>query len=201
MKEQEFMKRMKELYLPPIDRFVLVDVPELRFLMIDGQGDPQDGSGQQIVKWLFTVVHPIRLEAKKRMGKRFVEPPLESLWWARDLRDLTEGKRDKLKWRMMIVLPEWADDTILEQAKGNAKQRLGELPESLRVESYHEGKSVQIMHVGHPSEQCATMTQMHEEFLPTQGLIPNGLHHEIYLNDSNRVDPRNLKTVLRQPVK
>jgi len=32
-------------------------------------------------------------------------------------------------------------------------------------------------------------------------LIPNGHHHEIYLNDPNRVAPEKLATVLRQPVR
>lgn len=201
MDEQEFMKRLKELYLPPSDRFVVVDVPKLRFLMIDGRGDPQNGSGKQIVKWLYMVVHPIRSEAKRRMGKRFVEPPLESLWWADDMRDLAKGKREKLKWRMMIVLPDWVEDAMLEQGRQAAQKRLGDVPGSLRVENYHEGKSVQIMHVGHPGQQCATMARLHDEFLPAQGLKPHGLHHEIYLNDPSRVDSKNLKTVLRQPVR
>jgi hypothetical protein len=31
--------KLKELYHPPQDRFSLVDVPELPFAVIDGQGD------------------------------------------------------------------------------------------------------------------------------------------------------------------
>ena len=42
---------------------------------------------------------------------------------------------------------------------------------------------------------------LHQEFLPSHNLIPNGHHHEIYLNDPNRVAPEKLKTVLRQPVR
>jgi hypothetical protein len=57
------------------------------------------------------------------------------------------------------------------------------------------------MHIGPPSAEAATIARLHGEFLPAHNLIPNGHHHEIYLNDPNRVAPEKLKTVLRQPVR
>ena len=41
---------------------------------------------------------------------------------------------------------------------------------------------------------------LHQDHLPQQGLVPIGLHHEIYLNDPRRTEPSKLKVVLRQPV-
>jgi len=38
MKDADMKARLKELYLPPAKDFVLVDVPEMRFVMIDGRG-------------------------------------------------------------------------------------------------------------------------------------------------------------------
>ena len=38
MKDADMKARLKELYLPPAKDFVLVDVPDMRFVMIDGQG-------------------------------------------------------------------------------------------------------------------------------------------------------------------
>ena len=40
-----------------------------------------------------------------------------------------------------------------------------------------------------------------EEFIPQNGLVENGLHHEIYLGDPRKVAPDKLRTILRQPVK
>ena len=191
------LERLKELYLPSEKDLVLVDVPEMQFVMIDGEGSPD-----QAVQWLFSVIYPIKLIAKKRMGKDFVEPPLEGLWWADDVEDFIVGNKDKLKWRMMIVTADWVSDEMLEQAVAEVEQKLGEAPGSLRLESYDEGKSVQIMLVGPPSEEAPTaIARLHEEFLPEHDLIPNGYHHEIYLNDPRRVAPEKLKTVLRQPVR
>jgi hypothetical protein len=42
---------------------------------------------------------------------------------------------------------------------------------------------------------------LHQEFLPEQGLVENGRHHEIYLSDIRRTAPEKLRTVLRQPVR
>ncbi len=190
------LKRLKELYVPSEKDFVLVDVPEMQFVMIDGEGSPDDA-----VQWLFSVIYPIKIIAKKRMGKDFVEAPLEGLWWADDMEDFIAGNKDKLKWRMMIVTPDWLSAEMFEQAVAEVEKKLGEAPASLRLESYDEGKSVQIMYVGPPSEEGPTIARLHDEFLPAHDLIPNGYHHEIYLNDPRRVAPEKLRTVVRQPVR
>jgi hypothetical protein len=194
-------RRLEELYLPSADDFVLVDVPDLQFVMIDGQGDPAGEVFAQASRSLFAVVYPIKRVAKERMGKRFVEPPLEGLWWADDRNDLIAGNRDKLKWRLMIVTADWVDEELFDQAVAKASERLGELPSSLRLERFAEGPSVQIMHLGRNSEEVATLARLHSQFLPAHGLVPNGYHHEIYLTDPNRVAPEKRRTVLRQPVR
>ncbi len=71
-------RRLEELYLPSADEFVLVDVPDLQFVMIDGEGDPAGEAFAQASRWLFAVIYPIKRIAKDRMGKSFVEPPLEA---------------------------------------------------------------------------------------------------------------------------
>lgn len=40
MSTGDWKARLKELYLPPTKDFVFVDVPDLQFVMIDGEGDP-----------------------------------------------------------------------------------------------------------------------------------------------------------------
>jgi hypothetical protein len=202
MNDAEMKSRLKELYLPPADEFVLVDVPEMRYIMIDGHSAADRAALDHAVKWLFAVVHPIKRVARERMGQHFVEPPLDGLWWADDMNDFIRGNRDKLSWRMMIVYePDWLTAEMFDEALAATTARLGEPPAGLRLESYDEGLSAQIMHVGPPSGQTATLTRLHREFLPAHALIPCGHHHEIYLTDPNRVAPEKMKTVLRQPVR
>jgi hypothetical protein len=191
---------LEELYLPSADDFVLVDVPDLQFVMIDGEGDPGGEAFTRATRSLFAVIYPMKRVAKERMAKRFVEPPLECLWWAEDMNDFIAGNRDKLKWRLMIVTADWVDEEMFDQAVAKASERLGEPPSSLRLDRFAEGLSVQIMHIGPNSEEVATLVRLHNEFIPEHDLVPNGHHHEIYLNDPNRVAPEKLRTVLRQPV-
>jgi hypothetical protein len=146
-------RRLEELYLPSADDFVLVDVPDLQFVMIDGEGDPGGEVFARAMRWLFAVIHPIKRIAMERMGKSFVEPSLEGLWWADDMNDLITGKREKLKWRLIIVTADWVDQRMFDQALAKTSKRLGEPPSSLRLERFAEGLSVQIMHVGPNSEE------------------------------------------------
>jgi len=201
MEKIDFKKQLKELYLPSDKGFVVVKVPDMQFLMIDGQGSPEGESYTKAVQWLFSVVYPIKFIAKKLVDKDFVAPPLEGLWWADDMENFAAGDKDKWKWRMMIVTPDWVTQGMFEQALEKAKKKLGEAPQSLRLERYAEGLSVQIMHIGPYSEEGPTIARMHEEFLPENGLVVNGHHHEIYLGDPRKTVPEKLKTVLRQPVR
>ncbi len=36
---------------------------------------------------------------------------------------------------------------------------------------------------------------------PWEGLVVNGLHHEVYLSDPAETDPEKMRTILRQPVR
>jgi len=193
--------QLKELYLPPTDEFVFVDVPRMKFFMADGEGSPDNESFEEAQRWLWAVVHPIRRLAKERMGRNFVEPPLEGLWWADDLDDFVAGSKEKLRWRLMVPTAEWVGSDMFAAALAEARKKLGEPPGSLRLDHLEEGRSVQIMHVGSWEKEAARLTRrLHEEFLPAHGLAPNGRHHEIYLTDPRRTAPENMRTVLRQPI-
>lgn len=174
----------------------------MQFVMIDGEGSPDGEQYQHALRWLFSAVYPIKRIAKERMGKDFVEPPLEGLWWADDMDDFIAGNRDKLKWRMMIVTANWVNEVMFEHAVATASERLGEVSGDLRLERFDEGRCVQIMHVGdYRKEVAALARRLHDEFLAQHDLLPNGHHHEIYLSDPNRVAPEKMRIVLRQPVR
>lgn len=205
MRTEDPKARLKELYLPP-QEFVQVDVPSMQFVMIDGEGNPDGADFQQSLKWLFATVYPMKQVGKARMGKDWIEPPLEALWWADDLQDLISGNKDKLKWRIMIVTADWVDQDLFQSALATAQEKMANTsgshpPATLRLERFHEGKCVQIMHVGPNSEEPAVLERLHKEYMPAHNLTATGHHHEIYLNDPKRVAREKCKTVLRQPVK
>jgi hypothetical protein len=198
----DFKKTLKNLYAPSAGDFSLVDVPEMQFLRVDGIGDP--GNSQvyaDAVAWLYAVAYPIKFNSKNEIGKDYTVPPLEGLWWAEDLSVFAGGDRDNWQWTMMLMQPDWVTDDMFGFGLEKATKKLGEPLESLRFESFREGHSVQILHVGPYADEAPTIARLHDEFLPENGLIENGHHHEIYLGDPRKTSPEKLKTVLRQPVK
>ena len=82
MIEEDFQHRLKALYRPPKNRFTYVDVPKMKYMVIDGQGDPGRNGMDTAIKWLYSVAHFLVPLAKERMGKNFVYPPAECLFWA-----------------------------------------------------------------------------------------------------------------------
>jgi hypothetical protein len=44
----DLRKEFKELYNPPAKEVVLVDVPDMAFLMVDGSGDPRRAAPEKL---------------------------------------------------------------------------------------------------------------------------------------------------------
>lgn len=102
----------------------------------------------------------------------------------------------------MIMTPDWVKASMFSEAVAQVQK--GKNPASLgivRLESYHEGLSVQILHVGSYNDEGPKLAKMHQDFIPENGYVMIGKHHEIYLSDPRRVPAEKLKTVLRQPVR
>jgi len=201
MEDKSLLVRLKELYLPSDREFARITVPDMQFAMIDGEGDPGDGGFAEAARRLFSAIAPIKRLAKERMGKDFVEAPLEALIWADDMDDFVAGHREKWKWRLMIVMADWVDEAMFNDAMAQSEGKLGKAPSTLRLARFHEGEAVQIMHIGSYEAQGELLTRLYRDYLPDNGLTPNGCYHEIYLNDPNKVAPEKRKTVLRQPVR
>ena len=204
MTKTDFKKELRHLYAPSKSEFSLLEVPSMRFLMIDGRGDPNTAPAyMEAVQALFSVAYTLKFMSKNDLGRDYVVPPLEGLWWATDMQAFT-NKRDKSRWlwTMMIMVPDWIPDEMAAQAQAAAgeKKELPALPK-MRCECYDEGLAVQILHIGPYDDEGPVLEQMHTEFLPANNLTFNGKHHEIYLSDPRRVAPDKLKTVLRQPVR
>jgi hypothetical protein len=200
MKKVDYKKEMKHLFNPPRDEFTFVDVPEMKFLMIDGQGDPnKEPAYQEAVEALYAMSYAVKFELK-RQGFDYVVPPLEGLWWAENMSAFILEEKDKYLWTMMVMQPEQVTLELVEQLLPEVKRKKG-LPslERLRLENFHEGLAVQIMYFGPYSDEGPTISQMHA-FIKDVGYELTGKHHEVYLGDPRRTAPEKLKTVIRQPV-
>lgn len=202
MTKIDLAKDLKPLYAPPKGKFVIVDIPEIRFLMIDGHGDPNTSKEyREALDALYSVAYTAKFQLK--LGPRKIDfrvMPLEGLWWADDMTDFLSGNRDRWKWTAMIALPKVVGAKEFEAACAKAAEKK-ELPalKRLRVEPFKEGKAVQTLYFGPYAEEGPTIAAMHA-FASEQGYALRGKHHEIYLSDPRRTAPTKLKTIIRQSI-
>ncbi len=204
----DFKKEYKNLYLPK-DKPVLIEVPPMTFIMVDGSGDPNNNQDyQQSIELLYALSYAIKMSHKK--GKEpsgffeYVVPPLEGLWWI-DEGEFSLTERDNWLWTSLIRQPDFVTPEVFAWACDEVKAKKPDLPvEKARLEVFEEGLCVQIMHIGPYSTEPETMKKI-EAFLVEQDLqdkVPTGegKHHEIYLSDPRKAKPETMKTVLRHPV-
>ena len=203
MTKTDFKKELRHLYKPTAKAFTVVEVPRMQFLMVDGHGDPNTAQEyKDAIEALYAVAYRIKFASKRELDRDYVVPPLEGLWWAEDM-DAFTTSRDKSAWdwTMMIMQPKWITGEMVAGAIAHvdSAKNLHALP-NLRREEYHDGLSVQILHIGSYDDEGPVLHSMHHQFIPQNNFRLAGKHHEIYLSDARRVVPEKLRTVLRQPV-
>lgn len=204
MTKIDFTKEYKQLYQPSAREFELVEVPRLTYLMVDGHGDPNTAPAYaQAVEALYGLAYRIKFISKAELGRDYVVPPLEGLWWADDYNSFTTAlDKSKWDWTMLIMVPEWISRELYERALDELRRKKP-LPalDAIRMEPYEEGLAAQILHIGPYDAEGPVLARLHQEWIPQHGYVESGKHHEIYLSDPRRVEPAKLKTVLRQPVR
>lgn len=96
MDKIDFKRALKALYDAPKGRVAAIDVPEMRYLMVDGDGDPNVAPAYKTaVEWLFSVSYALKFASKREIGCDYVVPPLEGLWWADDLVDFVTRNKQR----------------------------------------------------------------------------------------------------------
>lgn len=196
------LKKSVDSYRAQRGQFRVLDVPELQYLMIDGHGDPNTATFTTAVESLYPVAYTLKFASKKQLGRDYVVPPLEGLWWADDMAAFTTA-RDKSTWdwTLMLLVPDWIDAAMVTGAIATVeKKRPPARLADVRWEQLAEGRCVQTLHIGSFDAEAEVLAQLHHEFIPAHGLQLAGTHHEIYLSDVRRTAPERLRTVLRQPV-
>lgn len=200
----DFKKQFKALYAPTRSQAIhLVNVPPMRFLMIDGCGDPNSAPAYgEAVAALYALAYALKQASRSQLERDYVVPPLEGLWWSRDMSAFAARQKHLWEWTMMIMVPGWIGPAMIDRVF-EAVRRKKALPalEGARVEMLEEGRCAQVLHIGPYDEEGPILETLHASFLPAHGLQPCGKHHEIYLSDPRRAASDKLRTILRQPVR
>ncbi|MFE2655458.1 GyrI-like domain-containing protein [Brevibacterium sp. NPDC059310] len=198
------LKKTLPSYRARHGEFDVIEVPPRAYLMINGHGDPNTSPEfTSAVESLYPLAYALKFLSKRELGRDYVVPPLEGLWWAADMSAFTTA-RDKSAWdfTLMLLVPDWLDRAQVEEV-AEAVERKSAPPRlrDVRFETLDEGTCVQTLHIGPFDAEAEVLARLHDEVIPDAGLTMTGRHHEIYLSDFRRTAPERLRTILRQPVR
>jgi hypothetical protein len=202
----EWRKQEKNLYIPK-QKPELITVPEQKFLMIKGTGNPNSKEFSEKIGVLYSLAYAIRMMPKQGYTPEgyfeYTVYPLEGIW------DLTEeGKKldtlnkDELVYTIMIRQPDFVSEEVVIKAFENVrKKKPHPLLDEVTFDTIKDGLSVQMLHVGSYDNEKESFDIM-KKFIEENNLeIISMIHREIYLSDFRKVEAEKLKTVLRYRVK
>lgn len=179
----------------------ILEIPTMKYITIDGQGNPNHQGFADDVSALYAITYPIKMSYKKPSApKGYYEYkifPLEGVW---DLVDYSKPSTDKenYKYTLMIQQPDFVDQALFEVFFEEAiKKGKNPFVSKVRYQELSEGLVCQMLHKG-PFEMEHESFKLMEAYCEEQGYKRvSKLHKEIYLSDPRRSQPENLKTILR----
>ena len=201
--KHEWRKKEKELYVPKQSP-VQLEVPEFKYIVLEGVGNPNDEEFSDAIGVLYSVSYGVRMLPKKGITPEgyfeYTVYPLEALW--KQVENKEEFDKNNLQYRIMMRQPDFVTEELLSRvleivAKKNHHDKLTEV----KLESIQDGDCVQAMHVGSYDNEPETFAKL-DEFCVANGMErANEWHREIYLSDVRKTEPEKLKTVLRFQVR
>ncbi len=205
----DFKKEYRDLY-QPTTKPSIIEVPRIRFLAVEGSGDPNEEGGTyaHALNLLYGMAYTLKMSYKADHAIEgffeYVVPPLEGFWWQPGMEGFDYTDKASLHWISAIRVPEFVNKDAFAWAidAASTKKRLDFSP--VQLLEIEEGLCVQCMHRGPYDDEPATVAAMHE-FAAAQGYEPDfsetRRHHEIYLSDPRKAKPEKMKTVVRHPIR
>lgn len=193
-------KEYHELFEASVKTIDTVDVPEFQFLMIDGVGNPTLPEFRLQSKALNLLAKAIRAYYKENGDLSYAISPLEGMWDTYDNAKFDVTRKKIIHYTLMISQPSFLTEQVFDQVKDKLAQRKGNpFVKEIYLKKFTEGKSVQMLHIGPYNTEIMTTKEI-MEYIIVQNMKLNGLHHEIYLNNPEKVVPEKLKTIVRYAV-
>ena len=205
----DYKKEYKEYYLPK-NKPVLVSIPTMNYIAINGHGDPNDEKGEykDALSLLYSIAFTLKMSYKTdyRIEGYFsyVVPPLEGLWWQNNSNTIDYQHKEDFNWISMIRLPDFITKKDVDWAITTANAKKQKSHSQVYFFTLEEGLCVQCMHRGSFDDDPATLELIHS-YIDNNDLLTDisetRRHHEIYLSDPRKCKAENIKTVLRIPVR
>lgn len=199
----EWKKNEKNLYGVK-QKPQLIEIPSAYYIMIKGEGNPNESDFSNRVSALYSLVYGIKMlfknmEKEELEYSDFTVFPLEGIW---EKSDDEEFDKNKLKYTIMIKQPYFITKEIFELAFEKVKKKKpNELYDEVSFDCIESKKAIQILHIGSFDTEIESFEKL-DNFANEMNLERSEkLHTEIYLNNKNRTAEDKLKTILRYNVK
>ena len=199
----EWKKNEKNLYGVK-QKPQLIEIPSAYYIMIKGEGNPNESDFSNRVSALYSLVYGIKMlfknmEKEELEYSDFTVFPLEGIW---EKSDDEEFDKNKLKYTIMIKQPYFITKEIFDLAFEKVKKKKpNELYDEVSFDCIESKKAIQILHIGSFDTEIESFEKL-DNFASEMNLERSEkLHTEIYLNNKNRTAEDKLKTILRYNVK
>lgn len=198
--KEDIKKEYKELFDTTTKVIDVVEVPEFQFIMLDGIGNPRVPEFKEKSEALHIFAKAVKKYYKTHGLPDYMSSPLEAIWDTYDNSRFDVTRKELIKFTLMIAQPTAMTEEIFNTIKTElASKKSNPYIEEVYLRKFKEGKCVQLLHIGaYDTEIDSTKRIM--EYITIQGFKLNGFHHEVYLNDPQRVAPKKLKTIIRYPI-
>ncbi|EKQ50138.1 MULTISPECIES: GyrI-like domain-containing protein [unclassified Clostridium] len=201
----EWKKHAKEYYMPKSE-VEIIKIPEFKFFMIKGKGNPNHEHFSEAVGVLYSLSYAIKMMPKNGVTPEgyfdYTVFPLEGVW---DISEEGKGKnnldKNEFIYTIMIRQPDFVTEEIAMKAIEIVKKKKPHpLLDSVIFSSIEDGLCVQMAHNGSYDDEPRSFQKM-KEFCDQNNLERVSMpHREIYISDARKVEPSKLKTVLRYKV-
>lgn len=177
-----------------------IQVDPISTLTISGIGAPTGDSFQHSMAALYATAYIVKKYCKSD-GTDFLVPKLEAFWWVEEGLIFDETSSDEWHWQLVIRMPEFVTDDHVDQAVEEViKKKNIVLANEVQLKPLHEGRSVQVLHIGSYYKEEPSINKI-LEYMKLNRLEMNGRHHEIYISDPSKTVEEKLKTIIRYAVK
>lgn len=203
MTKLEYKKEYKDLYVPKKIP-VIVTVPSINFIIIEGTGDPNGEKFALATAALYSFSYTVKMSYKSDNVPisyyDYTVFPLEGVW---DLinKDLPTTDKNNFKYKIMIRQPDFLTTDLFKRFMSETKnKKTNTYLDKIEYKTLSEGLCCQMLHVGSYDTETASFDMMNQ-FCKNNGYKRISFkHREIYLSDPRRTQPQKLKTVLRYKI-
>lgn len=198
--KEDIKKEYKELFEASTKAVEIVAVPEFNFSMIDGVGNPRILEFKEKSEALHLFSKAVKKYYKSHGFTDYMSSPLEGVWDTYNNGQFDVTRKDLIRYTLMVVQPTAMTQEIFEEIKAELMSKSkNPYISDIYFKAVEEGEAVQILHIGAYDTEIDSTTQL-MEYVTIQGYKLNGMHHEIYLNDPQKVAKEKLKTIIRYPI-